>query len=219
MEFSVSCLSCHGTLIGAPPRHLSWCCWQAALCSQPYSGKLYCKELPYPRSLPSWGGYTQWVIGMVQFGLVLDGHPSSVPLWRWSGLALVCMWLLFSPPYPASFSILLQVFLSRPLLTSHEPCLGLSFPKNPSCIIFSLWGLGGGALSEKWKYQLLSCARLFATPWSTAHQSPLSMGFSRHEYWSGLPFPSPGDLPNPGIEPGSLTFLADSLPSEPPATY
>ena len=123
---------------GAPPRHLSWCCWQAALCSQPYSGKLYCKELPHPRSLPSWGGHTQQVIGMVQFGLVLDGHPSSVPLWRWSGLALVCMWLLFSPPYPASFSILLQVFLSRALLTSHEPCLGLSFPKNPSCSIFSL---------------------------------------------------------------------------------
>ena len=42
------------------------------------------------------------------------------------------------------------------------------------------------------------------------------MGFSRHEYWSGLPFPSPGDLPNPGIEPGSPTMQADTLPSEPP---
>ena len=42
-----------------------------------------------------------------------------------------------------------------------------------------------------------------ATPWTVAHQAPLSMGFSRQEYWSGLPFPSPGDLPNPGIEPGS----------------
>ena len=45
--------------------------------------------------------------------------------------------------------------------------------------------------------------RLFATPWTVAHQAPLPMGFSRQEYWSGLPFPSPGDLPNPGIEPGS----------------
>ena len=49
--------------------------------------------------------------------------------------------------------------------------------------------------------QLLSCVRLFATPWTVAYQAPPSMGFSRQEYWSGLPFPSPGDLPDPGIEP------------------
>ena len=54
-------------------------------------------------------------------------------------------------------------------------------------------------------------------PWTVACQAPLSMGFSRYEYWSGLPFPSPGDLPDPGIEPGSLTMEADSVPSEPPA--
>ena len=53
------------------------------------------------------------------------------------------------------------------------------------------------------------------TPWTVAHQAPLSMGFSRQEHWSGLPFPSPGDLPNPGIKPGSPTLWADSLPSEP----
>ena len=46
---------------------------------------------------------------------------------------------------------------------------------------------------------------LNVTPWTVAHQSPLSMGFSRQEYWSGLPFPSPGDLPNPGIKPMSPT--------------
>ena len=50
----------------------------------------------------------------------------------------------------------------------------------------------------------------------TRPQAPLSMGFSRQEYWSGLPFTSPGDLSNPGIEPGSLALQADSLPSEPP---
>ena len=50
------------------------------------------------------------------------------------------------------------------------------------------------------------------------HQVPLSMGFSRQEYWSGLPFPSPGDLPDPGIEPISPTLQADSLPSEPPGS-
>ena len=47
----------------------------------------------------------------------------------------------------------------------------------------------------------LSCIRLFAIPWTVAHQSPLSMGFSRQEYWNGLPFPSLGDLPDPGINP------------------
>ena len=62
----------------------------------------------------------------------------------------------------------------------------------------------------------LSCVRLFATPWTVAYQAPPSMGFSRQEYWSGLPFPSPGDLPDPGIEPRSPTFQADALTSEPP---
>ena len=59
----------------------------------------------------------------------------------------------------------------------------------------------------------------FETPWAVALQTPLSMGFSRQEYWSGLPLPSPGDLPNPGIESGSPTLQADSLPSEPPGFY
>ena len=63
--------------------------------------------------------------------------------------------------------------------------------------------------------QSLSCVRLFATPWTVACQAPLSMGFFREEYWSGLPFPSPGDPPNPGIKPGSSRSQAESLPSEP----
>ena len=62
----------------------------------------------------------------------------------------------------------------------------------------------------------LSRVRLFATLWSVAYQAPPSMGFSRQEYWSGLPFPPPGDLPNPGIEARSHELQADSLPSEPP---
>ena len=62
----------------------------------------------------------------------------------------------------------------------------------------------------------LSCVRLFVTPWTVVHQPPPSMEFSRQESWSGLPFPSPGDLPDPGIEPGSPTLRADALPSEPP---
>ena len=62
----------------------------------------------------------------------------------------------------------------------------------------------------------LSRVQLFATPWTVAYQASPSMGFSRQEYWSGLPFPSPGDLPNLGIEPGSPSLEADALTSEPP---
>ena len=61
----------------------------------------------------------------------------------------------------------------------------------------------------------LSRVRLSATLWTVAYQAPLTIGFSRQEYWSGSPFPSPGDLPNPGIEPGSPALQADALPSEP----
>ena len=57
---------------------------------------------------------------------------------------------------------------------------------------------------------------LFATPWTVAHQAPRSLGFSRQEYRSGLQFPSPGDLPDPGIKPGSPALQVDALPSEPP---
>ena len=66
------------------------------------------------------------------------------------------------------------------------------------------------------KVKSLSHVPLFVTPWTVARQAPLSMGFSRQEYWSGLPFLSPGDLPKPGIEPGSPALQADTLPSEPP---
>ena len=69
---------------------------------------------------------------------------------------------------------------------------------------------------KKVKVKSLSRVRLFATPWTVAHQAPPSMGFSRQEYWSGLPLPSPGDLPHPGIEPRSPTLQADALTSEPP---
>ena len=66
------------------------------------------------------------------------------------------------------------------------------------------------------KVKLFNHVRLFVTPWTTAYQAPQSMEFSRQEYWSGLPFPSPGDLPDPRIEPGSPAMQVDALPSEPP---
>ena len=69
------------------------------------------------------------------------------------------------------------------------------------------------------KVKLLSRVQLFVTPWTVAYQASPSMGFSRQERWSGLPFPSPGDLPNPAIEPGFPTLQADALPSELPIYY
>ena len=69
---------------------------------------------------------------------------------------------------------------------------------------------------KKVKVKSLSHVRLSVTPWTVAYQASQSMGFSRQDYWIGLPFPSPGDLPDPGIEPGSPTLQADALPSEPP---
>ena len=71
---------------------------------------------------------------------------------------------------------------------------------------YSINGGGGGLVAK-------SCPTL-VTPWIGVHQAPLSMGLSRQEYWSELPFPSPGDLPDPGVEPRSSVLQADSLPTE-----
>ena len=71
--------------------------------------------------------------------------------------------------------------------------------------------MGLSVCSEGTQFCLTLC-----NPWTVAHKAPLSMGFSRQEYWSGLPFPSPGHLPDAGIEPGIPPFQADSLPSELP---
>ena len=70
-------------------------------------------------------------------------------------------------------------------------------------------------LPEKLGYNSRSVLSNSVTPWTIARQAPLSMGFSKLEYWSGLPFPSPGDLPNPGFKPRSPTLKVDSLLSEP----
>ena len=80
-------------------------------------------------------------------------------------------------------------------------------------------GVASISFSNAWKWKvkvkLLSRVRLFVTPWTVAYQTPPSMGFSRQEYWSGVPLPSPGHLPDPGIEPRSPALQADALTSEP----
>ena len=104
-------------------------------------------------------------------------------------------------------SLLLNM-LSRLVITflPRSKCLLISWLQSPSAVIFSQFS----------SIQLLSRVRLFVTRWTVAYQASPSMGFSKQEYWSGLPFPSPGDLPNPGIKPRSPTLQADTLPSEPP---
>ena len=105
-----------------------------------------------------------------------------------------------------------------------KSCLKYNFFFSPE--IFS-------SIGSQWKYdvktwchfsyfgsvQSLSRVRLFATLQAVAHQAPLSMWFSRQEHWSGLPFPSPEDPPDPGIEPSSLILQADALTSEPPEKH
>ena len=71
-------------------------------------------------------------------------------------------------------------------------------------------------IALRYSLKSFSHVRLFGTPWTIAYQASPSMGFSRQEYWSGLSFPSPGNLPDPGIKPRSPAFQADTLTSEPP---
>ena len=114
---------------------------------------------------------------------------------------------------PSSYLILCHPLLPLPPISpsirvfSNESALHMRWPKYWS-FSFSM------SPSNEHPGLISSHAQLFATPWTAAHQAPLSMGFSRQGYWSGLPFPSPRDLPNPGIEPGSPALQADSLPSE-----
>ena len=102
---------------------------------------------------------------------------------------------------------------------------GSSWPRDQnwvscvSCIagrFFTHWAIRLTQYILKVKVKSLSCFWLFGIPWTVVYRAFLSMGFSRQEYWSGLPFPSPGDLPDTEIEPRSPSFQADSLPSEPP---
>ena len=86
-----------------------------------------------------------------------------------------------------------------------QPALG---HREATCLQVGYSGASSGPLPMAGQSEVksLSRVRLFATPWTVAYQTPLSMGFSRQEYWSGLPFPSPGHLPDPGIKPGQMLY-------------
>ena len=107
--------------------------------------------------------------------------------------------MMWNSPRPQSTGIL--------AVCSNSSKRNLSYQKNP-------WFYT--SLHQYCDPLMLSCVQLFVTPGTVAHQAPLSMGFSGQEYWSGLPFPSPGDLPDPEIKSRSPALQADSLPFEPP---
>ena len=117
-----------------------------------------------------------------------------------------------------------------PKLTRIQLCDTFWFVKiyTPNCLLLNLCLQSPQHLgSTGWQWGIfqsllrVSCSVVSDSlcPWTVAYQAPLSMGFSRQKYWSGLPFPSPGDLPNPGIKPWSSALQADPLPSEPPRIF
>ena len=119
---------------------------------------------------------------------------------------LLCFWNFPGKNAGIGFHSLLQGIF--PTLVSNPRLL------HRRNILYCLSQLGNP--NGKFKVQSLSHVRLSATLGTAPYQAPPSMGFSRQEYWSGVPLPSPEYLPDPGIKPGSLTLQADTLPSEPP---
>ena len=115
-------------------------------------------------------------------------------------VSTVYMWVPVSPHFPPEY----------PYICSSHLCLYFCFANK---IIYTIFI--DSTYESKVKVKLLSRVRLFSTPWTVAYQAPPSMGFSRQEYWSGLPFSSPRDLPDPGIKPSSPALQTDTLPSEP----
>ena len=145
-------------------------------------------------------------VPLSQFGKVLTAARSRalhktdkvwLPNTQWDKFFL-CPIVFLSVPYRwvhldhSSVNLLLQLYL-----TDHFQATQFKTATNNSG-------------SRKVKVKLLSRVRLFATPWTVAHQASPSMGFSRQENWSGVPLPSPGDLPNSGFEPESPAMQADT---------
>ena len=142
--------------------------------------------------------------------------PSRLPTLQKRNWGRGVMWLVQSHrPGEYSTRIPSQVVLTRRLHCPDSGPSGKALKRREGA---SLAG-PSWALSMTYGSISVSCSiifQLFATPWTVAHQAPLSKGFSRQEYWSCLPFPSPGDLPDPGTKPGSPALQADSLLFQPP---
>ena len=147
---------------------------------------------------------------------------ATVPRRKCSSLSHV---QLFGTPWTVADQVSLSMGFSRQEYWSGLPC---PFPgdlpnpriepRSPTCrqILYRLNHQGSPYTGIHTSYcmhaQSLSCIQFFVIPWTVACQAPLSIGSSRQEYWSGLPFSPPRNLPNPGIEPVSPALQADSLP-------
>ena len=137
---------------------------------------------------------------------LLQHHTSKASILQCSAFVGKVIYLLFN-----MLSRLVITFLPR------SKRLLISWLQSPSAVILEPRKIKSDTVSTvKVKVKSLSHVQLFVTPRTVAYQAPPSMGFSRQEFWSGLPFSSPGDLPDPGIEPRSPAFQADALTSEPP---
>ena len=133
----------------------------------------------------------------------ISSCASHIPRWQHVPLFCVMVWAagqLAQAPFGPDFPVILLTIqdpVSKFLFCLNHPgqFLSESYPDNSE--IFTMWCV-----------QLLNHVQLFATPWTVAHKSPLPMEFSRQEYLRRVPFPTPEDLPNPGIKPTSLTSPA-----------
>ena len=153
-----------------------------------------------------------------------EGWPAEEQNDPWRGLLVTQGWPLHHPRNSNVATRLTRqaqgkdkVQIKSPF-TRHLKCANMQEPGHWSVNSLCPWLLKNFTQITKtpeW-VKSLSHVQLFVTLWTVAYQTPLSMGFFRQEYWSGLPFPSPGDLADPGIEPGSPTLQADALTSEPP---
>ena len=134
------------------------------------------------------------------------------------------VWLFLTPWTVICQAPLSMVFSRQEYWSGLPSSRGSSYPGiEPRSLLCPALAGRFFTTNATWKAQsyyvcvkLLCRVQLFATLWTVTQQAPLSTGFSRQEYWSGLPFPSPEDLPNPGIETGSPALQVDALASEPP---
>ena len=124
-------------------------------------------------------------------------------------LALVCLPLI--PPTPTFCNWLHSLGVAFSRFQHAIGWIGISFIMNHFPLRdYTTLSLSIHLMDRSFEVKVKVRSAFFVTPWTVAHQAPLSMGCPRQEYWSGLPFPSPGDLPNPGVEPTSLALQADS---------
>ena len=162
-------------------------------------------------------------VGMMKWGCVYEWTSSIFEDDRWLiffiSIVIFTMWKQREPSSGSWMQgyVLHMLTLSLIRCMTWRNCSDFSNTDFFPCVWMSeIMMLASYKERKRKKVKSLSRVWLFATPWTVAYQAPPSMGFSRKECWSGLPFPSPGDLPGPGIKPRSPTLQADALPTEPP---